>query len=45
MDMLKYSLRRLLQGLITVLLIATVVFLLMRMLPTNKKFYNSQHNK
>ncbi len=45
MDMLKYSIRRLLQGLITVLLIATVVFLLMRMLPTDYYFTEEQQMK
>ena len=40
--MAKYSIKRLLQGLITVLLIATVVFLLMRLLPTDYFFTEDQ---
>ena len=33
--MLKYSLKRLLQSLITILIAVTLVFLMMRMLPTD----------
>lgn len=40
--MAKYTVKRLLQGLITVLLIATIVFLLMRMLPTDYYFTEDQ---
>ena len=40
--MLKYSAKRLLQSLITVLIAATVVFLLMRMLPTDYYFTEDQ---
>lgn len=40
--MVKYTVKRLLQGLITVLLIATIVFLLMRMLPTDYFFTEDQ---
>ena len=40
--MLKYSIKRLLQELVTVLAIATVVFLLMRMLPTDYFFTEDQ---
>ncbi len=36
--MAKYTVKRLLQGLLTVLIIATIVFLLMRMLPTDYYF-------
>ncbi len=36
--MLKYTIKRLLQSLVTVLIIATIVFLLMRMLPTDYYF-------
>jgi oligopeptide transport system permease protein len=42
MAMAKYSVKRLLQGLITVLLIATIVFLLMRLLPTDYYFTEEQ---
>ncbi len=42
MAMAKYTVKRLLQGLITVLLIATIVFLLMRMLPTDYFFTEEQ---
>lgn len=40
--MLKYTAKRLLQGLVTVLLIATIVFLLMRLLPTDYYFTEEQ---
>ena len=40
--MLKYSVKRLLQSLVTVLIIATIVFLLMRMLPTDYYFTEEQ---
>lgn len=40
--MLKYSVRRLLQGLLTVLIVATIVFLLMRLLPTDYYFTEDQ---
>ena len=34
--MVKYTIKRLLQSLVTVLIVVTVVFLLMRMLPIEK---------
>ncbi len=40
--MAKYTVKRLLQSLITVLVIATIVFLLMRMLPTDYYFTEDQ---
>ncbi|WP_313233813.1 ABC transporter permease [Tissierella praeacuta] len=40
--MIKYSTKRLLQSIVTVLLIATIVFLLMRMLPTDYYFTEEQ---
>ena len=40
--MFKYSVRRLLQGLLTVFIIATIVFLLMRLLPTDYYFTEDQ---
>ncbi|MBO7402314.1 MAG: ABC transporter permease, partial [Lachnospiraceae bacterium] len=40
--MVKYTLKRLLHGVITVFIIATVVFLLMRMLPTDYFFTEEQ---
>ena len=42
MAMAKYTARRLIQGLITVLIIATIVFLLMRLLPTDYYFTEDQ---
>lgn len=42
MAMAKYTVKRLLQGLVTVFLIATIVFLLMRMLPTDYFFTEEQ---
>lgn len=42
MAMLKYSISRLLRGVITVLVIATIVFVLMRMLPTDYYFSEEQ---
>ncbi len=35
--MLKYTVKRLLQSFITILIVVTVVFLMMRMLPTERK--------
>lgn len=43
--MLKYTVKRLIQSLITVLLIATIVFLLMRCLPTDYYFTEEQQMK
>lgn len=43
--MAKYTVKRLLQGLVTVLLIATIVFLLMRLLPTDYYFTEEQQMK
>jgi len=40
--MLKYTVKRLLESLFTVLLIVTIVFVLMRMLPTDKYFTEEQ---
>lgn len=40
--MVKYTIKRLLQGLVTVLIVATIVFLLMRMLPTDYYFTEEQ---
>ena len=40
--MLKYSIRRLVESLITVLIIVTIVFLLLRMLPTDYYFTEEQ---
>ncbi len=40
--MVKYTIKRLVQGLITVLIIATIVFLLMRLLPTDYFFTEEQ---
>ncbi len=40
--MAKYTVKRLLQGLVTVLLIATIVFLLIRLLPTDYFFTEEQ---
>lgn len=40
--MAKYTLKRVVQGLITVLIVATIVFLLMRMLPTDYYFSEEQ---
>lgn len=40
--MVKYTIKRLLQSLITVLAVATIVFLLMRMLPTDYYFTEDQ---
>ena len=40
--MLKYTIKRLLQSLITVLIIVTIVFLLLRMLPTDYYFTEEQ---
>ncbi len=45
MAMLKYAVGRLLRGVITVLLIATIVFVLMRMLPTDYFFTEEQNMK
>lgn len=42
MAMAKYTAKRLLQGLVTVLLIATIVFVLMRLLPTDYFFTEDQ---
>ena len=36
--MLKYTIRRMIQSVITIFLIATIVFLLMRLLPTDYYF-------
>lgn len=43
--MIKYTIKRLLQSLVTVLIVATVVFLLMRMLPTDYYFTEDQQMK
>ncbi len=43
--MIKYTLRRFLQSLITILLIATVVFLLLRLMPTDYYFTEEQQMK
>ena len=40
--MVKYTVKRLLQSLITVFVVATIVFLLMRMLPTDYYFAEDQ---
>lgn len=40
--MLKYTIKRLLQSLVTVLIVVTIVFLLMRMLPTDYYFTEEQ---
>ena len=40
--MIKYTIKRLLQSLVTVLIVATIVFLLMRMLPTDYFFTEDQ---
>ena len=40
--MTKYTIKRLLQSLVTVLVVATIVFLLMRMLPTDYYFTEDQ---
>ncbi len=40
--MIKYTIKRLLQSLVTVLIVATIVFLLMRMLPTDYYFTEDQ---
>ena len=40
--MIKYTIKRLLQSLVTVLVIATIVFLLMRALPTDYFFTEDQ---
>ena len=40
--MIKYTIKRLLQSLVTVLVVATIVFLLMRMLPTDSYFSEDQ---
>lgn len=40
--MVKYTIKRLLQSLVTVLVVATIVFLLMRMLPTDSYFSEDQ---
>ncbi|MEE1031433.1 MAG: ABC transporter permease [Ruminococcus sp.] len=40
--MAKYTIKRLLQSLVTVLVVATIVFLLMRMLPTDSYFSEDQ---
>ena len=40
--MLKYTVKRLAQSLVTILLIATIVFLLMRCLPTDYYFTEEQ---
>lgn len=40
--MTKYTIKRLLQSLVTVLIVATIVFLLMRMLPTDYYFTEDQ---
>ena len=40
--MFKYTIKRLLQSLVTVLIIVTIVFLLMRMLPTDQYFTEDQ---
>lgn len=40
--MIRYTIRRLLQTLVTVLIVATIVFLLMRMLPTDYFFTEEQ---
>ncbi len=42
MAMLRYTINRLLRGVITVLVIATIVFILMRMLPTDYFFTEEQ---
>ena len=40
--MIKYTIKRLLQSVVTVLIVATIVFLLMRMLPTDYYFTEDQ---
>ena len=40
--MFKYTIKRLLQSLVTVLVVVTIVFLLMRMLPTDYFFTEEQ---
>ena len=40
--MVKYTIKRLLQSLVTVLIVVTVVFLLMRMLPIENFFTEDQ---
>ena len=40
--MLKYTIKRLVESLITVLIIVTIVFLLLRMLPTDYYFTEEQ---
>lgn len=40
--MIKYTIKRLLQSIVTVLIVATIVFLLMRMLPTDYYFTEDQ---
>ena len=40
--MFKYTIKRLLQSLVTVLVVVTIVFLLMRMLPTDYFFTEDQ---
>ncbi len=40
--MIKYTIKRLLQSIVTVLVVATIVFLLMRMLPTDYYFTEEQ---
>ena len=40
--MFKYSIKRLLQSLVTVLIVVTIVFLLMRLLPTDYFFTEEQ---
>ena len=40
--MLKYTIRRLVESLITVLIIVTIVFLLLRLLPTDYYFTEEQ---
>ena len=40
--MLKYTIKRLLESLVTVLIIVTIVFLLLRLLPTDYYFTEEQ---
>ena len=40
--MFKYTIKRLLQSVVTVLIVVTIVFLLMRMLPTDYFFTEDQ---
>ena len=43
--MFKYTIKRLLQSIVTVLIVVTIVFLLMRMLPTDYFFTEDQQIK